>query len=242
MENRDWGLGARGRGREAGCWGLVVCLAMTVASGTGLAKQSAANDAAENLTIVAHIYNYAQVEANELARAQDEASRVLGRSGIEAAWVSCSVPGVEHQNAQECRSAPGALVLRILPQAMANNLPFSNDAFAYAAVSSDQRPSIHASVFFHRVEALANQLGFARSTLLGYVMAHEIGHLLLGTNSHSPRGIMRAHWTEKELLSASAGRFGFFPEQAAKLRADIRKRIAVATSAKAAEIVEATIR
>jgi hypothetical protein len=28
---------------------------------------------------------------------------------------------------------------------------------------------------------------------LGGVIAHEVGHLLLGMNSHSPRGIMRAN-------------------------------------------------
>jgi len=29
--------------------------------------------------------------------------------------------------------------------------------------------------------------------ILGRVMAHEVGHLLLPPNSHSPIGIMRAH-------------------------------------------------
>jgi len=35
------------------------------------------------------------------------------------------------------------------------------------------------------------------ATLLGRVTAHEIGHLLLGTNSHTLAGIMRAKWNLK---------------------------------------------
>ena len=35
--------------------------------------------------------------------------------------------------------------------------------------------------------------------LLGTVIAHELGHLLLSTNSHSAFGIMRANWSAKEL-------------------------------------------
>jgi hypothetical protein len=29
---------------------------------------------------------------------------------------------------------------------------------------------------------------------LGHVMAHEVGHLLLGTSSHTPTGLMIADW------------------------------------------------
>ena len=79
-------------------------------------------------------------------------------------------------------------------------------------------------MFYHRVESLAVALACPHAVILGYAVAHEVGHLLLGTNSHPPRGIMRARWTEKELLAASAGRFGFFPQQAAKMRADVRMR------------------
>ena len=76
-------------------------------------------------------------------------------------------------------------------------------------------------MFYHRVESLAVELRGARDVLLGYALAHEIGHLLLGTNSHALNGIMRAHWTEEELRLASAGRFTFLPQQAAKMRAEV---------------------
>jgi hypothetical protein len=44
-------------------------------------------------------------------------------------------------------------------------------------------------------------------------MAHEIGHLLLGTNAHSPMGIMRPNWQGQELRSIGMGTLLFTPDQ-----------------------------
>jgi hypothetical protein len=41
-----------------------------------------------------------------------------------------------------------------------------------------------ADVFYAKIAAF-RQSPAKLSTLLGYAMAHELGHLLLGTNSHS---------------------------------------------------------
>ena len=49
-------------------------------------------------------------------------------------------------------------------------------------------------------------------------MAHELGHLLLGSNSHSRAGIMRAHWQGEELHRLSRGNLWFTSEQANHMR------------------------
>jgi len=49
-------------------------------------------------------------------------------------------------------------------------------------------------------------------------MAHEIAHLLLGTNSHAAEGIMRAQWQKDELLSASKGELLFTPRESQVMR------------------------
>lgn len=231
MKNRDQGSGARGWGRQAGflvlCaggWGVALLLTALVASLSGFAKQHAEVNPAENLTIELHVYDYAQVESKEMARAQGEASRVLQPIGIEVAWMNCTVPGMEQQNAQECGSASEALVLRILPRAMAERLARPDGSLGFAQSADDGPPGGVASVFYHRVQGLAVDSACPRGVILGCALAHEVGHLLLGTNSHAPNGIMRAHWTEKEMLSARAGRFGFFPQQAAKMRAEVLGR------------------
>jgi hypothetical protein len=41
------------------------------------------------------------------------------------------------------------------------------------------------------------------------VAAHEIAHLLLGANSHSPNGLMRAHWNSQTIEELNHGLLGF---------------------------------
>jgi hypothetical protein len=201
---------------------------MTIATAglPGFARESAESNTVDNLTIALHIYDYAQVEPQELAQAQEEASRVLARVGIEANWLNCPVPGRESQSNEACRSTAGAreLVLRILPRAMAERMAREKHSLGFAQLSTDGTPGYVANVFYHRVESLTVELNSSRAVILGYALAHEIGHLLLGTTSHSPNGIMRAHWTEKEMLSASAGRFGFLPQQAVRIRGQVQER------------------
>jgi hypothetical protein len=52
-------------------------------------------------------------------------------------------------------------------------------------------------------------------------MAHELGHLLLGTNSHSPTGLMRADWRTKDLTDMAQGGLVFSNEQAQKMKAEL---------------------
>lgn len=49
-------------------------------------------------------------------------------------------------------------------------------------------------------------------------MAHELGHLLLGTNSHSVNGLMRAHWDWENLQAAQRGELLFLRPEAAQIR------------------------
>jgi hypothetical protein len=50
-------------------------------------------------------------------------------------------------------------------------------------------------------------------------MAHEIGHLLLGTNAHSALGIMRPHWQGEELRRIGMGTLLFTPQQVRHIQA-----------------------
>jgi hypothetical protein len=67
-------------------------------------------------------------------------------------------------------------------------------------------------------------------TILGHVMVHEIGHLLLGTNSHSASGIMRAQWRNAELLSAGKGALVFAPAQSRRMRQRLAAVVAFSLS------------
>jgi hypothetical protein len=55
---------------------------------------------------------------------------------------------------------------------------------------------------------LAEQHGVDADELLGCVIAHELGHLLLGPG-HVPGGVMQAHWSGNELDALRQRRLKF---------------------------------
>jgi predicted Zn-dependent protease len=60
--------------------------------------------------------------------------------------------------------------------------------------------------------------------IMGLVIAHEIGHLLLPHGSHSDTGIMRGQWDFRALRRISLHALGFTRSQAQ----EIRRRASVA--------------
>jgi hypothetical protein len=81
-----------------------------------------------------------------------------------------------------------------------------------------------ATVSYHWSKA-ADPKGNALSwDILACVIAHEIGHLLLGPNSHSPTGIMMGIWSPGVLRGAGWGRLRFTPQQAELIRGDVLAR------------------
>lgn len=76
------------------------------------------------------------------------------------------------------------------------------------------------------------QLNFGE--LLGAVTAHELGHLLLGTNSHSGSGLMSAFWSGGKLRIAAQGWLTFTDAEAKRIHARMTARaLAAAASAEA---------
>jgi hypothetical protein len=55
--------------------------------------------------------------------------------------------------------------------------------------------------------------------VLGCVIAHELGHLLLGLHEHSIAGIMQAHWGVEQVQRALMSQLFFLPEEARLMHA-----------------------
>ncbi len=60
--------------------------------------------------------------------------------------------------------------------------------------------------------------------LLGHALAHEIGHLLLGTLDHANQGIMRAPWPLRALETQAWDECHFIKEQRKRLRRAMEER------------------
>ena len=96
-------------------------------------------------------------------------------------------------------------------------LPLSN-----LGVTVQRRASF---VFYHRVRDLANNAGLSESAILGSVMAHEFGHLLLGEGAHSGTGIMMADLNAKNFREAEKGELLIFSAEQLTVSARIPRTI-----------------
>lgn len=124
---------------------------------------------------------------------------------------------------------PTHLAVRIVPRSR----NWTNEVFGAAFLSAEDT-GCYSDVFYDRALELQSAWNVDLSDILGSVMAHELGHLLLGSNSHAPAGIMRARWQGEELSRAARGSLLFTAEQSEHMRAKlIANRGALAVSARA---------
>ena len=176
-------------------------LAVIAATGAGtlaLAKNSPETQKGP-VAMTLRVRDYAHVNRSVLLAAEGEATGILAQAGVTARWTDCPTSPGDLANYPNCQPPWQAndYVMNILPDSMAAMMGKSEDALGLATECA-MGPSCTASVFYGRVSNLAGGDSAPADVLLARAMAHEIGHLLLGANSHSPTGIMRGHWSTHE--------------------------------------------
>ena len=174
------------------------------------------------------LYDYARLSPAMIEWATGDAKEVLSKAGIATHWLDCSMSLSDEDLDPACRvpSGPTVVVLKILPREMAERFTVPEGSFGFAMLSDKANGfGSQAVVFYHRVNELAADMDSYRSVALGHILAHEIGHLLLGSGSHSSQGIMRATWQNADLEKAIRGKFRFTQKQAKRLKARFLRRV-----------------
>ena len=82
----------------------------------------------------------------------------------------------------------------------------------------------YASIFYDNVKDCAAQEHLDLGPLLGHAIAHELGHLLLGTHSHMGHSLMSASWTNKHLQTAERRALTFSSSETQRLQMAIMVR------------------
>lgn len=177
------------------------------------------------LKIEIHIYNYSSIPDEMLARAEQETTRIFVHIGVGAIWRVCPRTSKEavHNRACALPDAPTRLTLRLLTNSMADALQIGSDIFGSALLPDNEGFGVVANVYADRVRELANCKDCI-GVILGRVIAHELGHLLLGKNGHSAAGIMHTPWRAKDLEPTSEAAMSFLPEEANRIRAQLPRR------------------
>jgi hypothetical protein len=76
-----------------------------------------------------------------------------------------------------------------------------------------------AVAFYDRVASMISDEPAAGSALFGYVLVHEVGHVLSGVAAHTEGGIMRARWSTDDLYRIFSRRMKLSADDARMMRA-----------------------
>ena len=186
-------------------------IVLTVLSPTAWSKVPATEDS----RVTVSVHNDAGIPSGTLLQAESEASRVFRQSGMEVHWLNCPLSAAGPENPTQCEAVdfPRHLQLRIAK----HSLNLNEFAMGISYLSADGT-GCYADLFYDRAAHLQKTTQVSLPTLLGHAIAHELGHLLLGTNSHSATGLMRARWQPDDLASASRGALHFSCVESQQMR------------------------
>ncbi len=176
------------------------------------------------------IQDYAGLPRGLRKIATATASRVFRRAGVSIDWLDCTPSSSKRDDRCAAEMPPETRVLRILPPEMTARMPASGIELGRAQLTPDGARGTYASVYWGRVQALARDaarsvalrrddtsIRYKEGRILGYVLAHELGHLF-GVH-HGKAGVMHGPWSPSELGELLLGVLRFQKTEEEDIRA-----------------------
>jgi hypothetical protein len=131
----------------------------------------------------------------------------MADAGLEINWIECVGAGRPADCARLL--SPGEMVLRL------TQYPNRAKHILGAAIVQRGGKNVLATVYTPALIPRSVKAHVKLSTILGRVAAHEVAHLLLGSNSHSRVGLMRPYW---DIAGVNPADWRFSGQDAAAIR------------------------
>ena len=187
---------------------VVGAFAMVMLATGVAAAQDAGSPAA--LTVRVHVLNRAKVEARDWKFAESVVTTIYRKAGVKMVWDD---DGIETPAADRLVDLTILVVSGHASKAAAGSFDLAPEVLGFVPSGATNRGRL-VYILEDRVRALSPPSRHVYSALLGRVLAHEVGHVLLPFNSHSLTGIMR------ERMDVTSRQPEFFTDaQAAVIRA-----------------------
>jgi len=172
-------------------WMVVAAIVMGV-------RVAGAAEPEQPRTIHLEMKDEATTEDNVMARAQCEVARIFAAAGVTIRWTD---------------SGP-RFTVSIVPQV----LGYARAGSPVMGVAVRNVGGGTAQIFLKQVRNFSHEHRVDLGVLLAYVIAHEVGHLLLPGTPHSATGLMRADWDRSIVNSAVDRSLRFTDAQAQRIR------------------------
>jgi hypothetical protein len=155
------------------------------------------------------ILNHAGAPPQVLTAAERAAARVFDQIAIQTSWHVSGVKAGDGSDQIE-DDLGSAVIVSLLSEAMEIQMKARPTVMGMAVPGGRL-----AKIMYGRVEKMAQAASTDLATVLGHIIAHEIGHLLLSRDAHSSGGIMAAALNPH---LAARGVLWFSPAEAAEAR------------------------
>jgi len=157
-----------------------------------------------------------------LAQAKGYAMRLYRLIGVDLRWkATCSSTELETPGTL---SAPNLSTIGVEWAAIA---PATLPAGARASAHPFQATGIRITLYQDRIFLLVKE-NHRGAAVLGHVLAHEIGHVLLGHNAHGRKGLMQPAWSNLEQSAMRCTPMAFTTEEAESIRRRLDNRMMLA--------------
>jgi hypothetical protein len=151
-------------------------------------------------TLVIRLYDYVGFTARDAVHLSHTVDRAFSHSGIHIRWRHCLGPlALPFGTACQGEISFNEIAVNLEPHRARN----SNDPrLCMGQASVNAVGGYSADIFVPAVREQATRFGLPLGLLSGYVLAHEVGHCLLGPG-HSYAGLMRSQWRLKDAQEIS---------------------------------------
>lgn len=163
---------------------------------------------AQSGTITILVYDYVRVPPGTLREAERHADKIVAKAGVSVNWLHCV--------AAKSLSADAKALCDTGWTAQTPALRFISGVhrlqpreYAHTAVP------VLITVYYDTIAHTSHHdyTDTEIPIVLGCVMAHELGHLLLRDANHSSTGIMQSQWSRDQIRLAIWGALGFTQDQ-----------------------------
>jgi len=181
----------------------------------GLSLLGAQTASAQNMnavTISVLLHDYANVPAEVLNQAIGHVTRIYDAIGVEIVWLE--LDDVRPTDTPLLRSM---VTIHMLSRDMADRMQGATSVMGMATPGARV-----VKVFYQRVDQMSNRRNHPTGSLLGHVIAHEIGHLFLPRNPHVLTGIMQENL---DLRLAASASLSFTTGQGRAIRKNVLARL-----------------
>lgn len=164
------------------------------------------------------VCNLGDVRESVVTGAKAETELVYRSAGVQIVWHGCDAfPPPAGQ------TSPWFVIRLRTDKPPLTVGPASLDVMGKAFV--EDAGGYMADAYFQAVQAASEMHHGDSGVLLGFVMAHELGHLLLGSG-HASDGVMQAAWGQRQMDALRQRWLKFNEENATRIRRVLDSRTA----------------